>query len=872
MQVNPIAFPIRRMGPLLKQKEAGLPWTVTSDPRAEQANNIRKRITVPKETKTRRHHPPRKNTNGGEPAGLTAEKGQAIHFVLPLRDVVLFPGMVVPLFIGRPRSAAAVERAVQKDVPLVAVAQRDAAVDDPTGPDLFNVGTLCQVLQMVRLPDGSFKVLLEGVARRHLLEIVEDRGVDSPLAARSAPLIDQYRPSVRVDAAVRYVLDLFETYVRLQKKIPKENLIAIQSLDLPSLLADQVAANLYVKLESKQEILGEGNVHARLNLLAACLEQENEILEIEKKIKEEVRGQMEKSQREYYLSEQIKAIQRELGREGEVGDEVDEFREKMEKLALPADVRTKVEKEVSRLNGMAPLSPEATVVRTYLDWIFDLPWNAQTEERLDLPAAQGILEADHYGLKKPKERILEYLAVRKLNPKSRGPILCFVGPPGVGKTSLGRSIARSTNREFARISLGGMRDEAEIRGHRRTYIGSMPGRIIQTLKKVGVKNPVILLDEVDKMSADFRGDPASALLEVLDPEQNKHFSDNYLEVEFDLSQVLFVTTANVLYTIPPPLRDRMEVIEISSYTEEEKVQIAKKYLVPRAIKENGLSRRHLAIPIEGIREVIRSYTREAGVRNLEREMNSLCRKVARTVATGTGEKPVQQVLTPPVVRKLLGIPKFLDPHQKRQAPDIGIVTGLAWTEVGGELLRIEVAILQGKGELVLTGQLGQVMQESARAALSYTRSRADHFGIPKEFHRFYDIHVHLPEGAIPKDGPSAGVTLATALVSALAGIPVRSDLAMTGEITLRGKVLPVGGIKEKVLAAHRAEISDILIPEENMKDLEDIPESIMKKLHVQPITTMDEVLKYAFVKDDRASVPRPGRQRPRVRMQPAATA
>jgi ATP-dependent Lon protease len=774
------------------------------------------------------------------------ETREAGHFVLPLRDVVLFPGMVVPLFIGRQKSAIAVEMAAEQDSPLLAVAQRDSSLDSPAANDLFDVGTLCHVLQMVRLPDGSFKVLLEGLSRQRVLTLTDDAAQDIPFAAQSLPMPDIFRPSAKLDATARYVLELFEGYVRLQKKIPKENLLAIQGLENASLIADQIAANLYVKVETKQQILAEANVHRRLHLLAACLENENEILEIERTIKEEVRGQMEKSQREYYLSEQIKVIQRELGREGEPSDEADEYRDRLVRKAIPQEVHQKAEKEIFRLSTMAPLSPEATVVRTYLDWILDLPWNEKTEETLDLDLAEHILEQDHYGLKKPKERILEHLAVRKLNPDSRGPILCFVGPPGVGKTSLGRSIARATNRKFARISLGGMRDEAEIRGHRRTYIGSLPGRIVQTMKKVGVKNPVVLLDEVDKMSADFRGDPSSALLEVLDPEQNRHFSDNYLEVEFDLSQVFFITTANVLHPIPPPLRDRMEVIEITSYTEEEKTQIAKRYLAPRGIKENGLSKKYIAIPVEGIQEMIRSYTREAGVRNLEREINSVCRKVARSVAATPGGPLKKIVVDPPTVRKLLGIPKFLDTSQRKSGPDIGIATGLAWTEVGGELLKIEVAILQGKGELVLTGQLGQVMQESARAALTYARSRSRHLGLSKDFHRHYDIHVHLPEGAIPKDGPSAGVTLATALVSALAGVAVRADLAMTGEITLRGKVLPVGGIKEKILAAHRAKIADVLIPEENAKDLEDIPSSILKAIRVHTVGDMDAVLKAAL--------------------------
>lgn len=771
---------------------------------------------------------------------------EGAHFVLPLRDVVLFPGMVVPLFIGRQKSSIAIEMATEQELPVLAVAQRDASIDEPIPDDLYNVGTLCTILQMVRLPDGSIKALLEGNSRRLIHRISDGGNPEIPLAARSTPISDVVKESPRLKAAINYVIELFENYARLNKKIPKENFLTIISLESPSLLADQIAAHLHVKVEIRQEMLEQPNVLQRLNMIAGCLEQENDILEIEKEIREEVRGQMEKSQREYYLSEQIKVIQRELGRDGDATEEHLEYFGKLSALDLPEDVRQKVEKEIQRLSTMAPLSPEATVVRTYVDWILDLPWNKASQENYSLADAEKILEKDHYGLKKPKERILEFLAVRSLNPKTRGPILCFVGPPGVGKTSLGKSIAHATNRQFARISLGGMRDEAEIRGHRRTYIGSLPGRVIQTMRKVGVKNPVVLLDEVDKMSADFRGDPSAALLEVLDPEQNQHFSDNYLEVEFDLSQVFFITTANVLYPIPPALKDRMEIIEIPSYTEEEKVQIAVQYLIPRAISENGLKPRHLSFVIDGIKEIIRSYTREAGVRNLEREIHSVCRKIARQVAGKEQVKFKKVQVNPDAVHRYLGIPKFSDTAKRQRQPDIGIATGLAWTEVGGELLNIEVAILQGKGELVLTGQLGQVMQESARAALTFARSRSGQYGLPKDFHRLYDIHIHLPEGAIPKDGPSAGVTLATALISALAGIPVHSDIAMTGEITLRGKVLPVGGIKEKILAAHRAKVHTVLIPCENRKDLEDIPPSILDDISIKTIETMDEVLNLAL--------------------------
>ena len=617
--------------------------------------------------------------------------------------------MVAPLFIGRQKSAAAVELAAEKNIPLIAVAQTDPALEDPQPTDLFPVGTLCQILQLVRLPDGTIKVLLEGGSRQRLLEINDGGGDASPLRAQIEPIPIVYRPSPRLKAAVRYVSELFEAYARLQKRIPKENLLSILSLEDASQLSDQIAAHLYVKVELKQQILEDSNVHHRLSQLAAFLEEENDLLGLEKEIKDEVRGQMEKSQREYYLAEQIKVIQKELGREGEALDDIDEFREKLDTVGFPPEVREKADREINRLCSMPAMSPEATVVRTYLEWLLELPWKEATEEELDLKNAEAILEKDHYGLDKPKERILEYLSVRKLNPSSRGPILCFVGPPGVGKTSLGRSIARATNRKFARISLGGMRDEAEIRGHRRTYIGSLPGRLIQTMRKVGVKNPVILLDEVDKMGMDFRGDPASALLEVLDPEQNCHFSDNYLEVEFDLSEVFFITTANILHPVPPALCDRMEVIEISSYTEEEKVQIGRRFLVPRSIKESGLKRKDVTFTLDGIREVIQSYTREAGVRNLEREVQGVCRKIAREVASSSnGERPKKKI-EKTQVQKLLGVPKFSRNDRSQHEPDVGIATGLAWTEVGGELLNIEVSILEGKGELVMTGQLGEVM-------------------------------------------------------------------------------------------------------------------------------------------------------------------
>ena len=813
---------------------------------AESAKRMKAEKSAKRKTRKKR---PLGKTKGKGPAGKQGwegEEGPTYDYVLPLRDVVVFPGMVVPLFVGRPRSTAAIDVVTEESYPLLAITQRDPLVDDPMPEDLYTVGTLCNVLQTMRLPDGSYKVLLEGLSRKIVIEYAESEGPNTPFMARSLPVPDIYKATKETEARIRYIRDLFEDYVRLFKKIPKENLLAVMSIDDPSILADQVAAHLNVKTETKQKLLAASTVEERLNLLGYYLEEEIDILEVEKKIKGEVRNQIDKSQREYYLTEQIKAIQRELGRDGEALDEIEEYREKLIATHLTKEAFQRAEKELTRLSTMAPMSPEATVVRTYLDWIVDLPWDKKSDEILDLDEAEKVLEKDHYGLEKPKERILEFLAVRKLNPNTKGPILCFVGPPGVGKTSLGKSIARATHREFARISLGGMRDEAEIRGHRRTYIGSMPGRILQTLRKVKTNNPVILLDEIDKMNSDFRGDPASALLEVLDPEQNKHFSDNYLELEFDLSQVFFITTANVLHTIPPALRDRMEVIEISSYTEHEKIQIAKRYLAPRAITENGLKRRQITFKQDAFIRLIRQYTREAGVRNLEREIHSVCRKVARRFACGEVDANSKVTVDAEEVRRLLGIPKFTDMDEKKPEPDIGTAIGLAWTQVGGDILHIEVSILDGKGDLVLTGQLGDVMQESAKTALSYTRSRGEEYGLPPDFHKRYDIHIHLPEGAIPKDGPSAGVTLATALISALSGMPVRTDVAMTGEITLRGKVLPVGGIKEKLLAAHRNGIYEICIPQENEKDLEEIPRTILKKLKIHLVSQVQEILDIAI--------------------------
>lgn len=771
--------------------------------------------------------------------------------VLPLRDIVVFPHMIVPLFVGRDKSIRALEEAMAKDKNILLVAQKDAQIDDPEPEEIHSVGTYSSILQMLRLPDGTVKVLVEGQKRVQLSKysILED------YMTATYEEIDFPTPvSTELEALMRSIIDRLERYAKLNKKVPQEVLATVSTTNEPGKFADTVAAHLNIKLEDKQEILETVDTTQRLETVLQILESEIEILQIERKIRSRVKRQMERTQKEYYLNEQMRAIQKELGEKDESKVEVQELEEKIEKAGMPEDVHEKVMKELRRLKMMAPMAAEATVVRNYIDWLISVPWSTYTEDKLDILEAERILDEDHYGLKKVKERILEYLAVHQLVGQLKGPILCFVGPPGVGKTSLAKSIARSIGRNFVRLSLGGVRDEAEIRGHRRTYIGALPGRIIQSMKRAESMNPVFLLDEVDKMSMDFRGDPSSALLEVLDPEQNGVFSDHYLEVDYDLSNVMFITTANSLDPIPAPLRDRMEIIRIAGYTEPEKLNIAKKFLVKKQMEVNGLNEDHVKFSDKGILEIIRGYTRESGVRSLERELASVCRKVAREVVKEK-EKGKRINVSPRIVAEMLGVPKFK--HGVIEEKDkVGLTTGLAWTEVGGEILQTEVSILEGKGNLILTGKLGDVMQESARAALSYVRSRADELGLPREFYQKVDIHVHVPEGAIPKDGPSAGITLATSLASALTGRPVRHDIAMTGEITLRGRVLKIGGLKEKLLAANRGGVSEVIIPRENDIDLKEVPREILKGLNVHPVENVDEVLALALG-DTREELPIP---------------
>jgi ATP-dependent Lon protease len=771
--------------------------------------------------------------------------------VLPLRDIVVFPHMIVPLFVGRDKSIRALEEAMAADKNILLVAQKDAQIDDPEPEEIHSVGTYSSILQMLRLPDGTVKVLVEGQKRVQLsrYSILEDymtatyEEIDFPIPV-----------STELEALMRSIIDRLERYAKLNKKVPQEVLATVSTTNEPGKFADTVAAHLIIKLEDKQEILETVDVTQRLDTVLNILESEIEILQIERKIRSRVKRQMERTQKEYYLNEQMRAIQKELGEKDDSKAEVQELEEKIEKAGMPEDVHEKVMKELRRLKMMAPMAAEATVVRNYIDWLISVPWSNYTEDKLDILEAEKILDEDHYGLKKVKERILEYLAVHQLVGQLKGPILCFVGPPGVGKTSLAKSIARSIGRNFVRLSLGGVRDEAEIRGHRRTYIGALPGRIIQSMKRAESMNPVFLLDEVDKMSMDFRGDPSSALLEVLDPEQNGAFSDHYLEVDYDLSKVMFITTANSLDPIPAPLRDRMEIIRIAGYTEPEKLNIAKKFLVRKQMEVNGLTEDHVNFTDRGILEIIRGYTRESGVRSLERELASVCRKVAREVVKEK-DKEKRINVSPKIVAEFLGVPKFK--HGVIEEKDrVGLTTGLAWTEVGGEILQTEVSILEGKGNLILTGKLGDVMQESARAALSYVRSRADELGLPRDFYQKVDIHVHVPEGAIPKDGPSAGITLATSLASALTGRPVRHDIAMTGEITLRGRVLKIGGLKEKLLAANRGGVLEVIIPKENEIDMKEVPREILKGLNVHAVENVDEVLALAL-RDTREELPIP---------------
>jgi len=770
----------------------------------------------------------------------------AVIPLLPLRDVVIFPHMVAPLFVGREKSIRALEEAMKKDKEILLSAQKDAKTNDPNEEDIYKVGTIGTIVQMLRLPDGTVKVLVEGKRRARILRYIPNPSFFLVEAERIA---EDDNVGVETEALIRTLITAFENYVKLNKKIPSEVLVTVSSIEEPSRLADTISSHLGFKLQDKQEILETLNPAERLEKLYEKIQAEVEILQIEKRIRTRVKKQMEKAQKEYYLTEQMRAIQKELGEKDDLKSEIQEFEEKLKQKSLSEEVEQKVKRELKKLKMMSPMSAEATVVRNYIDWLLSLPWTGEsTEDRLDIDEANKILEEDHYGLEKPKERIVEYLAVRALTKKIRGPILCFVGPPGVGKTSLAKSIARAMGRKFVRVSLGGVRDEAEIRGHRRTYIGALPGKIIQGMRKAGTVNPVFLLDEIDKLGMDFRGDPASALLEGLDPEQNKTFNDHYIEVDYDLSNVLFITTANVLHTIPWALQDRMEIIRIPGYTEDEKLQIAKRFLVPKQVEAHGLKPENFKISDSGILYVIRRYTREAGVRTLEREIATLCRKVAKEVVKHGTDHTVK--INPNTIenQKYLGIPKFKF-GEIEEKDQVGISTGLAWTEVGGELLTIEVSIVPGKGTFTVTGKLGEVMQESAQAAMSYVRSRAEKLGLERSFYQKVDIHIHVPEGATPKDGPSAGIAIVTAIASALTRKPVMHDLAMTGEITLRGRVLPIGGLKEKILAAHRGRVKRVIIPKENEKDLKDIPANILKDIKIVLVEHMDEVLKEAIVSD-----------------------
>ncbi len=760
--------------------------------------------------------------------------------VLPLRDVVVYPHMVIPLFVGREKSIRALDVAMRDNKKILLIAQKSAEVDNPQVDDIHRIGTVSSILQLLKLPDGTVKVLVEGTERAQITKFL---GVDEYFSTEVTVLTAQEPADDReVEVLMRSMLTLFDQYVKLNKKVPPEILTSLSGIDEPGRLADTIAAHMSLKLDEKQRILEIDDSRKRLEYLLGLVEGEIDLLQIEKKIRGRVKQQMEKSQREYYLNEQMKAIQKELGDMEDVPNEVEELQQKIEKAGMSKEAHEKAVSELNKLKMMSPMSAEATVVRNYIDWLVNVPWKKRTKVRHDLTQAKKVLDEDHYGLEKMKERILEYLAVQQRVRKLKGPILCLVGPPGVGKTSLGRSIARATSRKFVRMSLGGVRDEAEIRGHRRTYIGSLPGKIIQNMSKIGVRNPLYLLDELDKMSMDFRGDPSSALLEVLDPEQNHTFGDHYLEVDYDLSDVMFVATANTL-NIPPALLDRMEVIRLPGYTESEKVNIGMRYLVPKQINNNGLKKGEISLGEKTVREIIRYYTREAGVRNLEREISKICRKVVKEILLK--KKSGKVAVTIRNIEKYLGVRRFR--FGRVDAKDeVGQVTGLAWTEVGGELLHIEAAIVQGKGRFIHTGQLGDVMQESIQAATTVVRSRAETLGIESDFYQKYDFHVHVPEGATPKDGPSAGVGMCTALVSALTKIPVRADVAMTGEITLRGEVLPIGGLKEKLLAAHRGGVATVLIPEENRKDLVDIPANVKDKLDIQPVRWIDEVLEVAL--------------------------
>ena len=760
--------------------------------------------------------------------------------VLPLRDVVVYPHMVIPLFVGRDKSIKALEAAMEEEKEILLVAQRSASEDDPTEEDIYRIGTLSTILQLLKLPDGTVKVLVEGGQRAKIVNFLES---EEFFTAQITVLEGEPIEEREAEVLSRSVLNQFDQYVKLNKKVPPEVLTSLSGIEDPNRLLDTIAAHMALKIEEKQEILAITDLRERFEHLLAMMESELDLLQVEKRIRGRVKKQMEKSQREYYLNEQMKAIQKELGDLDEAPNEMEELEQKIEKAGMSKEAKDKATAELNKLKMMSPMSAEATVVRNYIDWIVQVPWKKKSKVRHDLALAEKVLDEDHYGLEKVKERILEYLAVQKRVKKLKGPILCLVGPPGVGKTSLGKSIARATNRKFIRMALGGVRDEAEIRGHRRTYIGSMPGKIVQNLAKVETRNPLFLLDEIDKMASDFRGDPASAMLEVLDPEQNHTFNDHYLEVDYDLSDVMFIATSNSM-NIPGPLLDRMEVIRIAGYTEDEKLNIARRYLVTKEIKANGLKEDEILIGDDALLDIVRYYTREAGVRGLQRDIAKICRKVVKRLVADETQKQIE--VSSDNLDDFLGVRRFRYGLAEEQ-DQVGQVTGLAWTEVGGELLSIETVVVEGKGKHTVTGQLGDVMKESIQAAMSVVRSRATSLGIRPDFYENKDIHVHVPEGAIPKDGPSAGVGMCTALVSVLTGIPVRADVAMTGEITLRGEVLPIGGLKEKLLAAHRGGIKTVVIPEENRRNLEELPDNIKENLDIYPVKWIDEVLDIALV-------------------------
>ncbi|MEW6556664.1 MAG: endopeptidase La [Elusimicrobiota bacterium] len=757
--------------------------------------------------------------------------------LLPVRDVVVFPYMVLPLVVGREKSQKALSEAMAGNRLILLVTQKRMQTEDPQPADIYEIGVVAEVLQLLKMPDGSAKILIEGIvrARQSNFKYLPQKGYVQVDIEVLEMLIEK---TPQIEALMRQTINLFEQYIGLNPRLPFETITALSSIEEPGRLADMIGAHLVIKNLQKQQILETINPALRLEKIIELLNSELEILSIEKKIQSRVRSQIEKSQKEYYLTEQMKAIQKELKQKDDTAREIDELRTKIKETKMTKEAETIALKELARMEKMMPFSPEATVIRTYIDWLISLPWSAKTEDNLDLEHAETILEDDHYGLEKIKERVVEYLAVCKMTQKLKGPILCFVGPPGTGKTSIGKSIARALGRKFIRISLGGVRDEAEIRGHRRTYIGALPGRIIQSLKKAKSKNPVFLMDEIDKLGQDFRGDPASALLEVLDPEQNSTFSDHYLEVDFDLSDVMFITTANTLYPVPPALQDRMEVLKFSGYTKEEKIHIAKKFLIPKQLKEHGVTEKQINFSDEAINYIIKEYTLEAGVRNLEREIANITRKVVKEIVAEKKKGTVS--ITDKNVGKYLGIPKFHT--DKKSENQVGIATGLAWTEVGGDTMSIEVSVMKGKGVLTLTGKLGDVMKESAQAALTFIRSNAKKFRIKDDFFKDKDIHVHVPEGAIPKDGPSAGITIATAMLSAITNKPVKKDIAMTGEITLRGRVLSIGGFKEKALAAYRSGIKTVLFPEENQKDMEEMPKEVKEKIKFVTVKTMDEVI------------------------------